>query len=145
MDVPDSRIAEDERHKAKQVGLCCTRLSTLLLHVTHVHGFPPASPTLSSVGSCKPIVSSKQVSGGGLQECEWQIWLHVLACKGWPVHVQEEEQAALDDEAERRRKRVQAWQEQKANALVAEEAAALKAANKAKGWSLEDDLDEVCH
>ena len=38
MDVPDSRIAEDERHKAKQVGLCCLRLSTLLLHVTHVHG-----------------------------------------------------------------------------------------------------------
>ena len=61
------------------------------------------------------------------------------------MHVQEEEQAALDDEAERRRKRVQAWQEQKANALAAEEAAALKAANKAKGWSLEDDLDEVGH
>ena len=61
------------------------------------------------------------------------------------MHVQEEEQAALDDEAERRRKRVQAWQEQKAKALVAEEAAALKAANKAKGWSLEDDLDEVRH
>ena len=60
------------------------------------------------------------------------------------MHVQEEEQAALDDEAERRRKRVQAWQEQKAKALADEEAAALKAANKAKGWSLEDDLDEVC-
>ena len=58
--------------------------------------------------------------------------------------MQEEEQAALDDEAERRRKRVQAWQEQKAKALAAEETAALKAANKAKGWSLEDDLDEVC-
>ena len=57
--------------------------------------------------------------------------------------MQEEEQAALDDEAERRRKRVQAWQEQKANALALEEAAAQEAAQKAKGWSLEDDLDEV--
>jgi len=57
--------------------------------------------------------------------------------------VQEEEQAALDDEAERRRKRVQAWQEQKAKAAAQDEADAQEAAQKAKGWSLEDDLDEV--
>ena len=59
------------------------------------------------------------------------------------LSVQEEEQAALDDEAERRRKRVQAWQEQKAKAAAQEEADAQEAALKAKGWSLEDDLDEV--
>ena len=59
------------------------------------------------------------------------------------LYVQEEEQAALDDEAERRRKRVQAWQEQRTKAQVLEEAAAQEAAQKAKGWSLEDDLDEV--
>ena len=57
--------------------------------------------------------------------------------------MQEEEQAALDDEAERRRKRVQAWQEQRTKAQAMEEAAAQEAAQKAKGWSLEDDLDEV--
>lgn len=69
-----------------------------------------------------------------------QVKIHGKACL---LTVQEEEQAVLDDEAERRRKRVQAWQEQKAKALVAEEAAAQDAAQKAKGWSLEDDLDEV--
>ena len=38
---------------------------------------------------------------------------------------------------------MQAWQEQRTKAQVMEEAAAQEAAQKAKGWSLEDDLDEV--
>ena len=38
---------------------------------------------------------------------------------------------------------MQAWQEQRTKAQALEEAAAQEAAEKAKGWSLEDDLDEV--
>ncbi len=56
---------------------------------------------------------------------------------------QEEEQAALDDEAERRRKRVQAWQEQKAKQMAEEEQAVKDAAEEAVQWTFEDDSDEV--
>ncbi len=57
-------------------------------------------------------------------------------------------QVELDDEAERRRKRIEAWQRQKA-ATAAEEAAAAAAsaaaadAAPAMAWTLEDEGDEV--
>ena len=62
---------------------------------------------------------------------------------GAVLYKQEEEQAALDDEAERRRKRVQAWQEQKAKQMADEEAAAKAAEDEAVQWTFEDDSDEV--
>lgn len=104
----------------------------LSVEASQLSGSSDAAPSLSSCSG-----SQRQAWHEAVAPVQHMIY---VGC--W--RVQEEEQAALDDEAERRRKRVQAWQEQRTKAQALEEAAAQEAAQKAKGWSLEDDLDEVC-